>query len=169
MRDLSVTDPEKVGDGDMKDTHKEQYKQLCSNGRHYDQKLWLVPSAAYAVSALLYSIIFSPDTPPIARLFLSVASAVIFSGFIFQYVKDRAFQLEGQAMINEMHELYPDLLRGSEYSGALKGDPKDRWFIRVTRRQSAANFVFYIMLTTLMGQAGVALYWLLRTLCVLKP
>lgn len=134
----------------------EQYKQLCGDSRHYDQKLWLIPGAAYTASALFYSIIFNySGYNYLIRIVLQGLELLIFSGFLVQYVKDRSFQLEIQNAIDEIQETNPDMVKVAQYAGNLKGHPKDRWFIRALRKYSAANFVFYIMFTTVLTQIGI--------------
>ncbi len=82
----------------------EQYKELCNDDRHYDQKLWLIPSAACTVSTLFFRVIFDLDLSdsPGVRLLLSLVSTLVFSGFLLQYIKDRTFQLEIQNAIKKI-------------------------------------------------------------------
>ena len=140
----------------------EQYKELCNDSRHYDQKLWLIPSAAYTVSALFYSVIFDLSRNLDVRLLLSLVNTLIFSGFLLQYVKDRTFQLEIQNAINKAQEQMPDMVKVSQYSGMISTHPEDRWFIKRYRQTSAANYIFYIMLLTLLVQLGISVVLILQ-------
>lgn len=141
----------------------EQYRQLCKDSRHYDLKLFLFPSIAYVISVLFYSLIFDYGRDLPARLLLAALNGVIFSGFLFQFVKDRAFQLEIQSAIRKIQENSPDMVQVSQYSGSLAGEPQDRWFIKLLRKYSAANYVFYVLLLTLLIHV-VAIFLVLQQL-----
>jgi hypothetical protein len=141
----------------------EQYKEFCKDSRHYDQKLWIIQSAAYTSSAFLYLAIFDGGKYPLsARLLLAVANVFIFAAFLIQYVKDRAFQLNLQQGIGRILEAIDGITNISQYTGELQGVARDRWFIRVLRRHSAANVVFYVMLILLFLHVSVAVYLMLR-------
>ena len=71
----------------------DQYRELNFYARHYDQRLWMVPGAAYTLSILFYSIIFKTGTLLLGRVVLAVLNAAIFSAFFIQFIKDRCFQL----------------------------------------------------------------------------
>ena len=45
-----------------------QYEKLIEIGLHYDQKLWLIPSAAYSLLAVSYYGIFSSEVSPKFRI-----------------------------------------------------------------------------------------------------
>jgi len=134
----------------------EQYKQLCEDSRNYDQKLWLVPGAAYTASALFYGIVFNyAGYNYLIRAVLQSLNLLIFSGFLFQFVQDRAYQLEIQNAINDITKTMPGMVTVVQYAGTLKGDSKDRWYVRALRRHSASNFVFYIMFASVFAHLGV--------------
>lgn len=143
----------------------DQYKELCNDSRHLDQKLWLLPSTAYTISAVFYGVIFDPARDASQRFLLAVLNTIAFSGFVFQYVKERAYQLETQAAITRIHRLAPKLLKVSQYAGTLKGDKKrDRWFIRYSLKYSAANYVFYVLMVILIVNGLVAVIFAMQML-----
>lgn len=154
MNELNCTMPRLV----------DQYKELCNDSRHYDQKLWIIPGAAYTLSALFYKVIIE-TTVLNGKVFLSLLNTLIFSGFLFQYVKDRAFQLEIQTALKKIQDRNKnELINVAQYTGELENDTNDRWFIRVTKKHSAANYVFYVMFITLLVDIVIAVHFLLKWL-----
>lgn len=140
-------------------TNADKYKELQALGRHYDQKLWLIPGAAYAASAVLYAIIFKGETVLLGRVVLSLLNPVIFLGFLFQFLKDRCFQLENQSILKE----YGDQ---NSFSGDLNVVEQDRWYIRFAKKYVvAANYLFYTMFLCLIVHVLVALYFIISLIC----
>ncbi len=116
----------------------EQYGRLIDVGLHYDQKLWLVPGAGYAVVGILLNAIVSmSDDQNFAK----------------------AFQLGNQYALGQVKKEL-GMVETNEFAGIQPANPKDRWFIRSSRTWSAANTLFYIMLLTVMAQVGMAVYYL---------
>ena len=146
-----------------------QYSELCDDSRHYDQKLWIIQSAAYTTTAFFYVAIFDTSKYGLdVRLVLAAVNVIIFAGFLFQYVKDRAFQLANQDAIRQILAQIPGTVSINQYSGALGTDKRDKWFIRIFKKRSAANFVFYVMLIILTTHVGVVVFLGLEFLKVLK-
>ena len=130
-------------------TAVDQYRELHALGRHYDNRLILIPGAAFSLAAAItgglykFGELFSPSM----RSILFITNALIFSIFIFQYVKERAFQLQNQREIKSLENLHSTgIVRSTAFTGPLGYDPKDSWFIKCTRQLSAANYAFYIMM-----------------------
>ena len=94
-------------------------------------------------------------------------NAFIFSGFLLQYIKDRAFQLEIQAAINNAQQQMPDMVSVSQYVGVKRVDSNDRWFIKLFKAKSAANYVFYIMLVSLFVHLGISIIFILQAVGIL--
>ena len=114
----------------------------------------MIPGAAYGLSVLFCGVIFYRDAVLTVQAALATLNAVIFSGFLMQYVKDRCYQLHIQKEINRFDNL-----------GATVGDKpidrKDRWFIKFAKTHvRAANYVFYVMLFTLLAYGAVAFYYI---------
>lgn len=82
----------------------DQYRELNLYARHYDQRLWMIPSAAYGLSLFFCGTIFKLDTVLTGRAVLAALNAVIFSGFLMQYVKDRCFQLSIQNTLSRFDD-----------------------------------------------------------------
>ncbi|MBI5353850.1 MAG: hypothetical protein HZB50_14500 [Chloroflexi bacterium] len=145
----------------------EQYKELCSDSRHYDQKLWLIPSAAYTTSALFYNALFNINYDINVRIMLASLNVMIFSGFLLQYIKDRAFQLELQSGVTKVQEKILGMMKISQYSAILSSHPQDRWHIKLFRKTSASNYVFSILLITLLAHFGVLTVLVLEKLKII--
>ncbi len=145
----------------------EQYKELCSDSRHYDQKLWLIPSAAYTTSALFYNALFNVNYDINVRVMLASLNVIIFSGFILQYIKDRAFQLELQGGVTKVQEKILGMVKIGQYSAILGSHPQDRWYIKLFQRTSASNYVFNVMSITLLAHLGVLTILVLERLKVI--
>ena len=136
-----------------------QYEKLVEIGLHYDQKLWLIPSAAYSLLAAAYYGILSTGISQNMQVSLSTLTFVVFSGFTLQFVKDRAYQLGNQTAIDQIkHEL--GMVAVSEFAGIHPSRADDRWYIRRTRHISAASTTVYIMLLTLLFQLSCVAYFL---------
>jgi hypothetical protein len=144
-----------------------QYEKMMSLGTHYDQKLWLIPSSAYAILGIFYNFIFSSHEPFISFL-LSIISSFIFSGFLLQFLKDRSFQLGNQHALNNIKQKLK-MVETSEFSGEQPSDLKDRWFIKRIRKQSVFNIMFYLMLITWACQIIVTLILLYRFIASHAP
>jgi hypothetical protein len=70
----------------------EHYKELNATGRHYDQQFWVIPSASYSLSILLYGIAFSKSlNDPIIKSILLYLVPLITFGFLIQMINERAF------------------------------------------------------------------------------
>lgn len=136
-----------------------QYEKMMELGIHYDQKLWLIPGAAYTVSAIFFNVIFSSESSIFIRFVLSVLNFIIFFGFLIQFVKDRAFQLGNQYALDEIKKEM-GMVATNEFSGMQPSHPRDRWFIRLTRNWSAVTTIIHVMLLTLLVQLGFAVYFL---------
>jgi hypothetical protein len=136
-----------------------QYAELSNDGRHYDHKLWLIPSAAYGVSALFYRVIFESISLPNVCFLLSILNSLVYSGFLFQFVKDRAYQLENQSDLNRCESETSGMIKVVRFAGQLKADPKDRWFIRWLKPYSAANWICYLMISLLVFDVGLSAYF----------
>lgn len=138
----------------------EQYGRLVDIGLHYDQKLWLIPGAGYAVLGILVNAMVSMDTNQLfARAILAIISPMIFSGFLLQLVKDRAFQLGNQYALDQIKKDL-EMVDTSEFVGTQPDQIRDRWFIRWTREWSATNTVIYIMMITVLAQIALAIHYL---------
>lgn len=138
-----------------------QYEKMIDVGLHYDQKLWLIPGAAYTISAVFYNVILSSSVMPFARAAIASLNSLIFFGFLIQFIKDRAFQLGNQQAVNEIKNQI-GMASVSEFAGAQPFSSRDRWFIRLTRNWSAANSVVYVMLLTLSFHITVAVFFLFK-------
>ena len=58
---------------------RDQYRELCNDGRHLDQKLWYVPGGAFTISAFFFSVILDPlevPKPPTPALAEKLGSRV---------------------------------------------------------------------------------------------
>ena len=142
-----------------------QYSKMMDLGRHYDQKLWLIPGAAYAVSGVILKEILSLDAGQVAlKVLLASVSTMIFFGFLMQLIKDRAFQLGNQDALNNVKTKL-GMEEANEFSGVQPDNPKDRWFIQLTRKWSAANTVIRIMIILLLAQLCLVGYFLCRICC----
>src|SRR5438105_4420114 len=127
------------------------YTQLNNTGRHYDQKLWVVPGTAIGLSALIAAAAFKADTSTLGRLTLSIINAAAFSGFLVQFVKDRCFQLANQAALDRLDPY-------GAFVGDLSLHPKDRWFIRFAKQHvRAVNYMFYVLLIVLGIHCAIAI------------
>jgi len=138
----------------------DQYRELNLYARHYDQRLWLVPGAAYTLSVVFYSIIFNANTVLTGRTTLALLNTAIFSGFLMQFLKDRCFQLRIQEQLD-----------GFDDFGATVADhridAKDRWFIKQAKQHvRAVNYVFYMMLFTLAMHTLVAAGYVVKLMSV---
>lgn len=131
-----------------------QYEKLVDLGLHYDQKLWLIPSAAYSILVVSYYGIFSTELPVQFRPYFAGLALLAFLGFLIQLIKDRTLQLGNQAAIDEVKKQL-QMVSTSEFVGVQPRDSKDRWFIRATRGFSAVITVVYIMMATALFQVGI--------------
>lgn len=144
-----------------------QYENMMKLGTHYDQKLWLIPSSAYAIMGIFYNFIFSSHVLPHVKFLLSIVSLVIFLGFLWQFVGDRSFQLGNQHSLKIIRKKL-QMVETNEFSGKQTSEEseKDRWFIKLYRKEKfpkAINVIFYLMLITSVCQivvAGFLLYGL---------
>src|SRR5271157_3231584 len=117
----------KLGGSNMKkeDALLEQYKTLMDVGIHYDQKLWLIPSAAYTVVGILVNAIIALDPKRLdVKAGLLLISSIVFFGFLLQLIKDRAFQLGNQYALNEVKKKL-GMVETNEFAGIQPANAKD--------------------------------------------
>ena len=79
---------------------------------------------------------------PELRLVLSLLNILVFSGFMFLFLKDRCFQLENQKKIKQIYKGDLDgFVWVTQYTGHLEIDSRDRWFIRWAKGESIKSIL----------------------------
>lgn len=135
----------------------DQYKELCANSRHHDNRLWIIPTTAYtlALVGLKYAFETSNRVACIAAALLVV---LLFSGFLWQFVRYVAYGHASNLDIKKI-ETKAQLENVVHNYGLNKApDGTKRWFIRLGARFSAATVMFYVMLLTWLGLISIAVY-----------
>jgi len=131
----------------------DQYKELCADGRHLDNKMWLLPTTAFTILILGDKAVEGIDLNCVAALVAFAVTAAYLAIFV-AFVKYRAYQLENQRAILKLTESITEFTEVKQYALLPRSrDPSDRWFIRLVTAFSATNFVVYIMLILLALQA----------------
>ncbi len=134
----------------------EQYKELCNYARHLDRSLWLAPTAAFTITLLGLKSIFEIDAH-LVRVTISILNVVIFLGFLYQFARYKAYLVKNEKDIKKIEtskEVFKSAthMSGLEYTISEKDDwyVNEHWYIKLSARLSAATFMFYVMLCTLL-------------------
>ncbi len=88
----------------------DQYTQLCNNGRHIDNRIWIIPATAYPISFYgLKLAALDLEHDPLARLVVSALVVLVFFGFLFQFARYLAYGFRNSEDIKKLEQDAPTL------------------------------------------------------------
>ncbi len=125
----------------------EQYKELCANGRNIDNKLWAFPTTALTFEAAATKFLLVDSPPADVALVVSFLLLIVFSGFLVQLIRFRAYQINTEAAIAALLERHlPELVHVQQFTGLSvpQAAADIPWFVQLVRF-SSTNYVAGVM------------------------
>jgi len=155
----------------------DRYKELCTDARYYDNKMWSLPTAAFSIMFVALKFIFelgdaSNMNDMIAYKFLlSVLNSFIFIGFFILFAKYHLHQLVTQEDITVLREhLFGKLQINHKDGTPIKlqakytrqhGVPEYApWTTKLIAPYSSTTFVLNVMVFTLICNLGISVWYL---------
>lgn len=141
----------------------QQYKGLCADACHFDNKMWIIPTGTASVTLLaLHALIETTD--PFISLFAPIANLLVTVIFIHVFAKYRAFQTTNDLCLKELREKIPGLI-DAPFMANLRNERLGYdvfWLVRFVSQYSGCVLWMCFMLLILTGDIAIPIWVLVR-------